>query len=80
MFANYSRSKWNKKNPTYPFVDTGKEKTCAKFQQKILNCGVVGACQSFQVFRQNTWFLENNRALSKFLYGILHYIISIIKL
>ena len=26
---------------------------------------VVGARQSFQFFRQITWFLENNRALSK---------------
>ena len=68
-----------KKNPTHPFVDIGKLKMCAKFQQKILNCRVVGARQSFQIFRQNTWFLEN-RALSKFLYGILHYLISIIKL
>ena len=40
---------------------------------------VVGARQSFQVFRQNTLFLENNRALPKFLYEILHYLISIIK-
>ena len=39
---------------------------------------VVGARQSFQIFRQNISFLENNRALSKFLYGILHYTISII--
>ena len=54
--------------------------TCAKFQPKILNCRVVVARQSFQIFRQNTWFLEKNRALSKFLYGILHYLISIIKL
>ena len=38
------------------------------------------AHQSFQIFKQNTWFLKNNRALSKFLYGILHYLISIIKL
>ena len=53
---------------------------CAKFQQKLLKSMVVGARQSFQFFRQNTWFLENNRALSKFLYGILHYLISIIKL
>ena len=52
----------------------------AKFQQKVLNCRIVGARQSFQIFRQNTWFLKNNRALSKFLYGILHYLISIIKL
>ena len=38
---------------------------------------VVWARQSFQFFRQNTWFLENNRALSKFLFGILYYLISI---
>ena len=37
---------------------------------------VVGA----QFFRQNTWFLKNNRALPKFLCGILHYLISITKL
>ena len=69
-----------KKNPTRPFVDIGKQETQAKFQQKILNCKVVEACQSFQIFRQNIWFLKNNRALSKFLYGILHYLISTIKL
>ena len=27
---------------------------------------LVGALQSFQFFRQNTWFLENNRALPNF--------------
>ena len=47
-----------------------------KFQQKILNSMVVGARQSFQLSRKKTWFLENNRALSKFLYGILHNLIS----
>ena len=41
---------------------------------------VVGARQSFQIFKQNTWFFENNRALSKILYGILRYFISTIKL
>ena len=41
---------------------------------------VVEARQNFQSFRQSTWFFENNRALSKFLYGILHYLISITKL
>ena len=41
---------------------------------------VVGARQTFQFLRQNTRFIENNRALSKLLYGILHYIISITKL
>ena len=34
---------------------------------------VVRDRQSFQFFKQNTWFLEDNRALSKFLHGILHY-------
>ena len=28
---------------------------------------VVGARKNFQIFRQITWFLGNNRALSKFL-------------
>ena len=46
---------------------------------KILNYRIVGARQSIEFFRQNTWFLENNRALPKFFYGILHYVISIIK-
>ena len=41
---------------------------------------IVGVCQNFKIFRQKTWFLENNRDLSKFLDGILHYLISIIKL
>ena len=68
-----------KKNPKHPFVDIGKKETCAKFQQKILNFMVVGARQSFQFFWEKTWFRENNGALSKFLYGISHYLISIIK-
>ena len=70
--ANNSRSKRNKKNSTHPLVDIGKLETCAKFQQKILNCRVDKARQSFQIFRQNTWFLDSKRALSKFLYGILN--------
>ena len=41
---------------------------------------VVGARQSSQFFRRITWFLRNNRALSKFLYGILYNLISITKL
>ena len=53
---------------------------CEVLAKKILNCRIVGARQSFQIFRQNTWFLENNRALSKIFYGILNYLISIIKL
>ena len=41
---------------------------------------VVGARQNFQFFKQKTWFLENNRASSKFLDEVSHYLISIIKL
>ena len=41
---------------------------------------VVGARQNFQILIQKTWFLENNRALPKSLYGILHYLISIINI
>ena len=41
---------------------------------------VVGARQRFPFFRQITWFLKNNRALSKFRYRILYNLISIIKL
>ena len=40
---------------------------------------VVGARQSFQSFRQKTWFLAKNRTLTKLLYEVLHYLISIIK-
>ena len=57
IFPNNSRSEQNKKNPAHPFVDIGK------------NCRVVGARQSFESFRLNNWFLQNNRALSKFCVG-----------
>ena len=39
---------------------------------------VFGARQSFQLFREITWFLGNKRALFKLKYWILHH--SIIKL
>ena len=58
---NVIPSKQNKKNPEHPFVDIIKYKTCAKFQQKILNSMVVGARSQF--FRQKTWFLGNDRPL-----------------
>ena len=79
IFANYSRSRQNKENSEHPFVDTSKHETCAKFHKKTLNAMVVGARQNFQFFRQKTWFLENNWVLSKFFYGVSHYLISIIK-
>ena len=70
-----------KKMPNSPLQNVnGKQKTCAKFKQKIFNSVVTEVRQSFQFFRQDTFFLENKRALSKFLFGILHYLISIIKL
>ena len=40
---------------------------CAKFQQKILNYRIL----ELSNFQTNSWFLENNRALSKWLYKIL---------
>ena len=40
---------------------------------------VVEARQSIQFFRQKTWFFQNNRALSNSLYGVSHFLISIIK-
>ena len=69
-----------KTNLEHPFEHIGRSETCGKYQQKLSYSKVVGARQSFQFFRQNTWFLENNRVLSKFLYGILHCLISITKL
>ena len=41
---------------------------------------VVGARQSFQFFRLETWFLRNIRGLPEFRYWILHNLISITKL
>ena len=40
------------KNLEHPFVDTVKQKTCAKFQLKILNSMILyQAHQSFHIFR-----------------------------
>ena len=61
-------------------TDLVEYETCAKFQQKILTYMVAEAFQSFQIFRQITWFLGNNRALPEFWYRILHNLVSIIKL
>ena len=41
-----------KKNSEHPFLEINKYKMCAKFQQKVLNSKVVGACQSFEICRQ----------------------------
>ena len=80
IFGSNWRSKQNKENYKHFFVYIGKWVTYVKFQLKIFNSVVVGAHQHFQFFQTNAWFLENNRALSKFLYDILNYLISIVKL
>ena len=51
-----------KKIPEHSFVDTVKVENV----EKILDSLLVRARQSFQFFRQKTWFLGNNRALSNF--------------
>ena len=52
----------------------------ANFQRKMLNCRIVGVRQGFQIFKQNTWFLENNRAFIQiFVWYFALYLISIIK-
>ena len=51
-FINSSRSKQNQKNPAQLFVYITKWKTCATFQQKILNFTIVGSRQSSQFFKQ----------------------------
>ena len=80
IFVSNSRSKQNSKNPEHTFGDIDKWKKCAKVQRKILNFMVVRAHQRFSFSRQNKWFPKTLRALSKFLYGILHYLISNIKI
>ena len=79
MSTNNLRPEQNIINLEHSLVDIGKQETCAKFQLKILNSIVVAACQNFQFFRQKNWFLENNKTMYNFSYGILHYLISIIK-
>ena len=80
ILANNPNSKPDRKNPEHTSVNIRKWQLSTKFQQKLLNSMVVGARQSLQFFRKNTWFFENGRALSKFLYDILHYLINITKL
>ena len=70
------RSKQNKTNLKHFLQHNGKQQTCAKFKQKLFNSMVVGAHQSLQFIRQNTFFLKNNGALSKFLYDIFNDLIT----
>ena len=59
-----------KKRPRHAFVDIGQLETCAKFQQKILNYSVVGARQSFQIFRQTSGFSKTIELCLNFCVGI----------
>ena len=60
VFFCFGKSKQNKKNPEHLFVDLGKQEMCTKFTKKKIKV-LFGARQSFQFFKQSTWFLENNR-------------------
>ena len=67
----------NLKNVPYNFLQALASRVrLQNFNTSYLTLMAVGACQSFHFFRQTTWFLGNNRALSKFLFGILYYLIS----
>ena len=77
VFANTSRSRQNKKNPAHSFVEVG---NMCDVSAKIIELWGIWSLSQFSNFQKNTWFFEDNRALSKFLYGILHYLVGIIKL
>ena len=70
IFIDNSRSEQNKKILEHPFVEISKQGTCARFQQKILNFMLIGACQNLQFFKQTTCVLGNNRDLFKFRYQV----------
>ena len=67
-----------KKSPAHPFVDIGKYVKCAKIQQKILNCNVVGARQSFKFSDKIPGFLKTIELCLNFCTGFS--IINVIKL
>ena len=48
-------------NPGHPFVDTGKYRTCAKFQEKLLNSVVIGARPNFNFLDKITGFSKTIR-------------------
>ena len=67
IFINSSRSKQHKITPNILL-----QTLLSRKRVKISNSMLDGARQSFQFFREITWFLRNNRALPKFRYQILH--------
>ena len=59
IFINNSRSKQNKKNPEYPFLEIIKWKTCAKFQQKNIKLYGSWSSSKFSIFQaKKPTFLE----------------------
>ena len=51
-------------------------KRLQNFSKNILNSIVIGACQSFQLFRQNTWFLGNRYRNLRYFIRIINYEIN----
>ena len=69
VFYKYTETRF------FIFITNSRSKQNIKIRNTLLYTllsMVVGAPQSFQFFRQITWFLENNRALFRFRYWILH--------
>ena len=62
IFINNSRSKQDKKISNIVLQTLLSRKRAQNSRKKILNPLVVGARQSFPVFRQITWFLGYDRA------------------
>ena len=66
-----------KKTPEHSFEDIiVKQRTWAKFQQKMLNSMAVGDHQSFPFFRRAIQSLGDNRALLILRYRVFHFLIS----
>ena len=83
LLANNARSIQNKKIPNSFLQTLVSRKRVQNFSKKILNSMAVRARDSFQFFRQITWFLENNRACLNFCVGLISIklvLISITKL
>ena len=73
VFYKYTETRF------FIFITNSRSKQNIKIRNTLLYTllsMVVGAPQSFQFFRQITWFLENNGALSKFLHEILYCLIN----
>ena len=59
----------NKKNSKHFFVAIGKSETGTKFQQKIFNFMIVGACQCSQFSKKIPGFSKTTELCLKFCVG-----------